>query len=53
MCGYRKGFSTQHALFSFIQKWKKMLNNKGYGGAIIMDFSNAFDTVNYDLLITK
>ena len=23
MCGYRKGFSTQHALLSLIGKWKK------------------------------
>ena len=23
MCGYRKGFSTQHALLPLIEKWKK------------------------------
>ena len=28
MCGYRKGFSTQHALLSLIKKWKKVLDNK-------------------------
>ena len=26
---YRKGFSIQHALFSLIEKWKKVLDNKG------------------------
>ena len=50
---YRKGFSTQHALFSLIEKWKKVLDSKGYGGAILMDLSKAFDTVNHDLLIAK
>ena len=53
MCGYRKGFSTQHALLSLIEKWKKVLDNKGYGGAILMDLSKAFDTINDGLLIAK
>ena len=53
VCGYRKGFSTQHALLSLIEKWKKVLDNKGYGGAILMDLSKAFDTINHDLLIAK
>ena len=39
MCGYRKGFSTQPALLSLIEKAKKVLDNKGYGGAILMDLS--------------
>ena len=53
MCGYRKGFSTQHALLSFIQKWEKVLDNKGYDKAILMDLSKAFHTINHDLLIAK
>ena len=53
MCGYRKGFSTQHALLSLIEKWKKVLDNKGYGGAMLMDLSKAFDTINHELLIAK
>ena len=47
------GFSTQHALLFLIEKWKKVLDNKGYGGAILMDLSKAFDTINHDLLIAK
>ena len=50
---YRKGFSTKHALLSLIEKWKRELDNKGYGGAILMDLSKAFDTINHDLLIAK
>ena len=50
ICGHRKGFSTQHVLLSFIEKWKKVLDNKGYGRLI---FKSAFDTINHDLLLAK
>ena len=53
MCGYRKGFSTQHALLSLIEKWKKVLDHKGYVGAVLMDLSKTFDTINHVLLIAK
>ena len=53
LCGYRKGFSTQQALISLLEKWKIVLDRKGYAGAILMDLSKAFDTLNHDLLIAK
>ena len=53
MCGYRKGFSTQQALLSFIKRWKNTLDQNGYGSAILMDLSKVFDTINHDLLITQ
>ena len=53
LCGYRKGYSTQQALLSLIEKWRNVIDQKGYGGAILMDLSKAFDTINYDLLIAK
>ena len=53
LCGYRKGYSTQHALLSLIENWKLSLDRKGYGGSILMDLSKAFDTINYDLLLAK
>ena len=52
LCGYRKGFNSQHALISLIERWRKSLDNKGYG-AVLMDLSKAFDTLNHDLLIAK
>ena len=53
LCGYRKGFSTQYALISLIEKWKAILGKKGYAGAVLMDLSKAFDTINHELLIAK
>ena len=53
MCGYRKGFSLQYALLSLIENLKKVLDKKGFGGAVLMDLSKAFDTIKHDLLIGK
>ena len=32
LCGYRKGFSTQYALLSLLEKWKKTIDNKRFAG---------------------
>ena len=53
LCGYRKGYNTQYALTVMIEKWKKHLDASGYAGAILMDLSKAFDTLNHELLIAK
>ena len=53
LCGYRKGFSTQYALLSLIERSKKILDEKGFGGAVLMDSTKAFDTLNHELLIAK
>ena len=49
-CGYRKGFSTQYALLSL---GKKIFDEKGFGGAVLIDLSKAFNTLNHKLLIAK
>ena len=36
-----------------LEGWKNVLDKKGYGGAVLMDLSKAFDTLNHDLLIAK
>ena len=38
---------------SLIERWKKILDEKGFGGAVLMDLSKAFDTLNHELLIVK
>ena len=53
LCGYRKGYSVQHALIALLEKLRIQLDKRGYGGAILMDLSKAFDTLNHDLLIAK
>ena len=54
LCGYRKGYNAQYALAAMIEKWKKNLDGIGGKiGAIFMDLSKAFDTINHGLLIAK
>ena len=53
LCGYRKDFSTQQALTSLIERWKKILDQKESRGAVLMDLSKEFDTLNHDLLLAK
>ena len=53
LCGFRKGFKTEDALLRMLEKIKQNLDKKGYAGAILMDLSKAFDTLNHDLLLAK
>jgi len=45
--GYRKGFSSQHALMAMTEKWQKSLDKKGFTGAVLMDLSKAFDCIDH------
>ena len=53
LCGFRKGYNTQHALLNLIEKCKRVLDKKGYAGAILMDLSKAFDCLDHELLLAK
>ena len=51
--GFRKGYSSQHCLITFIELWRKCLDNKESFGALLTDLSKAFDCVNNELIIAK
>ena len=53
LCGFRKGYSTQHALLNLIENWRKHLEIKETIGVIVCDLSKAFDTLPHNLLIAK
>ena len=53
LCGYRKGYNAQHALVSLLEKWRDILDKKGYAGGVLMDLSKAFYTLDHDLLLAK
>ena len=50
---YRENFNAQQALLALLENWKKVLDNKGFGGAMLMNLSKALDTINHDFLIAK
>ena len=53
LTGFRKNHNTQHALLNMIENRKTNLNKGNKTGAIFMDLSKAFDTLDYSLLIAK
>ena len=52
-CGFRKGFSAQHCLIVMIEKWKKSIDQRKNAGALLTDYSKAFDCISHNLLIAK
>ena len=53
LCGYRKGYSTQTAVISMLEKWQLSIKNKGFTDEVLIDLSKAFDTINHLLLLAK
>ena len=53
LCGFRKGYNTQHALLRLVDKLNKNLDNNKKIGILMMDLSKAFDCISHDLLIAK
>ena len=51
--GFRKGYNSQQGLVAMIEKWKKSLNSKGSFGALLADFSMAFDSIPHEFMMTK
>ena len=53
LCGFRKGFSTQHCLTSMLDRWKKSIDSEKLAGSLLTDLSKSFDCLNHELLIAK
>ena len=51
--GSRKNHNTQHAPLNMTENWKSNLNKGNKIGAIFMDLSKSFDTLDHSLLIAK
>ena len=52
-CGFRKGYSTRHALLNLLKNWQKTSDKSGVLGAALMDLSKVYDCLPHDLLIAK
>ena len=50
--GFKQGYRTQHALLRFVEKCRAT-TDKGFSGAVFMDLSKAFDSLNHELWIAK
>ena len=53
LTGFRKIHDTQNAILVMIENWKTTLNKNLKVGALFMDFSKAFDTLNHSVLLAK
>ena len=50
---YREGHSTCTALTQITDDWLKEIDNKKIAGAVLLDFSAAFDIIDHILLLKK
>ena len=53
LCGFRKNHNSQYSLLKMIETWKNNLDQGKIIGAIFMDLSKAFDTIDHGLLLAK
>lgn len=50
---YRRGHSTATALTQMVDDWYKQIDQQNIVGAVMLDFSAAFDLLNHQLLLDK
>ena len=51
--GFRKKYSTNHALLSIVEQIRTNLDNKKFACGVFVDLQKAFDTVNHKILLAK
>jgi hypothetical protein len=50
---YREGHSTSTTLIQVTDDWLREIDDKIIVGAVLLDFSAAFDTIDHSLLLKK
>ena len=51
--GFRSGLSTSHAIFYYVKNITDGINDKNVTASVYLDFARAFDSVNFDILLSK
>ena len=51
--GFRKHFSTSHAIISLVEKINMAISSDKYMIGVFLDFRKAYDTVNHSILLKK
>ena len=51
--GFRKGLSTNAAIFEVLKNLHQNWNDKLYSGCVFIDFSRAFDSIDHQILMEK
>ena len=51
--GFRKHYSTNHALLSIVEQIRSALDKNMFSCAVFIDLEKAFDTVNHQILLSK
>ena len=50
---YRHGYACQDVSLRLIEEWKNVLENRKCVGAVLIDLSQEFDCLAYQLLVIK
>ena len=51
--GFRRKYSTNHAVLSILEEVRQQLDKKNFSCGVFVDLEKAFDTVNHKILIEK